>query len=49
MFRHFWQDRRSENGRVSLGGNQGRGDHRGKRLELPLFEGDNSFGWLFWA
>jgi len=24
-------------------------EHRGKRLELPLFEGDDPFGWLFRA
>ncbi|KAL5565182.1 hypothetical protein UlMin_028346 [Ulmus minor] len=31
------------------GFDRNRGDHRGKRLELPLFEGENPFGWLFRA
>ncbi|KAL5575524.1 hypothetical protein UlMin_017223 [Ulmus minor] len=28
---------------------RGRMEHRGKRLELPLFEGDDPFGWVFRA
>ncbi|KAL5564770.1 hypothetical protein UlMin_027934 [Ulmus minor] len=31
------------------GFDRGRLEHRGKKLELPLFEGDNPFGWLFRA
>ena len=31
----------------TFGSDHGRVELRGKRLELPIFEGKNSFGWLF--
>ncbi|XP_024028604.1 uncharacterized protein LOC112093764 [Morus notabilis] len=28
---------------------RGRNDHRGRRLELPIFQGDDPYGWMFRA
>lgn len=34
---------------ASPGRQRGRGDFRGKKLELPLFHGENPYGWVFRA
>ena len=48
-YRHLQMGQGSgQDGQNFSGPNQGPFDHR-KKLELPLFEGDNPHGWLFQA
>ncbi|KAL5552031.1 hypothetical protein UlMin_002207 [Ulmus minor] len=42
---HHQEDKGLDGG---VGGNRDLSDHR-RKLELPLFEGENPHGWIFWA